>query len=83
VCGGRFGDVAVAARDRVAADRQGAAVVYDGASGSFLMTPLSHTVYSVGLFLALVALWLWSKRRRRVSEMVKRAVAAMTRNEAA
>jgi uncharacterized membrane protein len=80
---GRFGDVAVAARDCVAADREGVAVVYDGRSGSFLMAPLSHTVYGAGLFLALVALWLWQKRRRRVSQMVKRAVAAMARDDAA
>jgi uncharacterized membrane protein len=83
VRGGRFGDVAVAARDRVAPDRQGIAVVYDGDSGSFLMTPLSHTVYGLGLFLALVALLLWSQRRRRVSRMVKRALATMARDDEA
>jgi hypothetical protein len=42
------------------------------------MTPLTHTAYSISLFLALTALWLWSKRRRRVSRMVKRAVADMS-----
>jgi uncharacterized protein (TIGR03382 family) len=47
------------------------------------MTPISHTVYGVGLFLALVALWLWTQRRRRVSRMVKRALAAMARDDAA
>lgn len=41
------------------------------------MTPLSHTIYGAALFLALVALWQWTKRRRRVSRMVKRAVAVM------
>jgi len=47
------------------------------------MSPLSHTIYGVGLFLALVALWLWSQRRRRVSRMVKRALETMSREDAA
>jgi hypothetical protein len=41
------------------------------------MTPLTQTLYAVLLFLALVSLWLWIKRRRRISQMVKRAVASM------
>jgi hypothetical protein len=41
------------------------------------MTPLSHTLYTVTLFLALLSLWLWVKRRRRMSRLVKRAVASM------
>lgn len=47
------------------------------------MTPYAHTIYSVGLFFALVALWQWSKRRRRVSRMVKRAVTEMARRDIA
>jgi hypothetical protein len=43
------------------------------------MTPAANTIYAVTLFLALVALWLWVKRRQRVSRMVKRAVAEMTK----
>lgn len=45
------------------------------------MTPLTHTIYSLSLFLALTALWLWSKRRRRVSRMVKRAVTEMSHHD--
>jgi MYXO-CTERM domain-containing protein len=45
------------------------------------MTALSHTIYSVGLFLALVALWLWAKRRRRVARMVRRAVSDLARTD--
>jgi hypothetical protein len=47
------------------------------------MAPLSNTIYAAGLFLALVALWLWTKRRRRVSRMVRRALESMSRDEAA
>jgi len=47
------------------------------------MTPLSHTIYAVGLFLALVALRLWSQRRQRISRMVTRAVETMSREDAA
>jgi hypothetical protein len=43
------------------------------------MTPLSHTLYAVALFLALICLYLWVKRRRRMSDMVKRAVSGMAR----
>src|SRR6202008_2714754 len=57
----------VASRARAEANRQGAARLHDYRPGPFLMTPLSHTIFGVGLFLALVALWLWSQRRRRVS----------------
>ena len=31
------------------------------------MAPVAHTLYSVNLFLALVALKLWCERRHRVS----------------
>jgi hypothetical protein len=41
------------------------------------MTPLSHTLYAVALFSALVCLLFWVKRRRRMSYMVKRALAGM------
>jgi hypothetical protein len=47
------------------------------------MSPVAHTTYAIGLFLALVALWLWSGRRRRMSQMVSRAVRAMNQNDAA
>jgi hypothetical protein len=43
------------------------------------MSPAAQTVYAVALFLALVSLWLWGKRRRRVSRMVKRAMAELTK----
>lgn len=43
------------------------------------MSPLSNTIYAVALFLALVSLWLWGKRRRRVSRMVRRAVESMAK----
>jgi hypothetical protein len=44
------------------------------------MTPVANTIYAVTLFLALTALWLWAKRRRRVSRAVKRAVAELTKD---
>jgi hypothetical protein len=47
------------------------------------MDPLSNTIYAAGLFLALAALLLWNKRRRRVSRMVRRALASMSKDEAA
>lgn len=47
------------------------------------MPASSHTIYTITLFLALVSLWLWSKRRRRISRMVKRAVESMNRDSAA
>lgn len=43
------------------------------------MAPLSNTIYAIALFLALVSLWLWAKRRRRVSRMVRRAVESMSK----
>jgi len=45
------------------------------------MTPLAHTLYAVALFFALVCLYLWVKRRRRMSHMVKRALAGMARQD--
>jgi hypothetical protein len=47
------------------------------------MSPLSNTIYAVGLFLALVGLRLWAQRRRRISRMVRRAVETMSREDAA
>jgi len=47
------------------------------------MTPVAHTIYSVGLFFSLLALLLWLKRRHRVSEMVKRAVSDIARQDRA
>jgi hypothetical protein len=43
------------------------------------MTPLAQTLYAVALFAALLCLYLWTKRRRRVSQMVKRAVTGLSR----
>ena len=43
------------------------------------MTPLAQTLYAVALFAALICLYLWAKRRRRVSQMVKRAVSELAR----
>lgn len=40
------------------------------------MTPESHTIYSVCLFLSLASLLLWSKRRHRVSRLVRKGLAA-------
>jgi hypothetical protein len=74
--------MAVAAGDGGAADRQRAPRVCRG-SGTILMDPLSNTIYAAGLFLALAALLLWNKRRRRVSRMVRRALASMSKDEAA
>jgi hypothetical protein len=36
------------------------------------MAPISHTVFAVSLFFALVALWLWAKRRRRAADSARR-----------
>lgn len=47
------------------------------------MTPIAHTFYSLALFFALVSLSLWAKRRRRVSDIVKRAVSGLTRSDEA
>jgi hypothetical protein len=41
------------------------------------MAPISNTIFAVSLFFALVALSLWAKRRRRVSESARRAMAAI------
>ena len=38
------------------------------------MSPVSQTIFAVGLFLALVALWLWSKRRRRMTGVLRRSI---------
>ena len=43
------------------------------------MTALSQTFYSLALFSALISLWQWIKRRRRVSNSIKRAVQSMAR----
>ncbi len=40
------------------------------------MTPESHTIYSVSLFLSLASLLLWSKRRHRASRPVRRGLAS-------
>jgi hypothetical protein len=45
------------------------------------MTPLSQTLYAVALFSALVCLMFWVRRRRRMAQMVKRALAGMAREE--
>jgi hypothetical protein len=44
------------------------------------MTPLSHTGYTVALFFALLSLWFWVKRRRRISRSMKRAITEMSRD---
>ena len=44
------------------------------------MSPLSNTLYAAALFLALVSLWLWTKRRRRISRMVRRAVSELAKD---
>jgi hypothetical protein len=41
------------------------------------MAPVSHTIFSLSLFFALVALLIWSKRRRRASESARRVAAGM------
>jgi len=46
------------------------------------MTPLSNTIYAVGLFLALVALWLWTQRRQRVVP-IRQTVETTSREDAA
>jgi LPXTG-motif cell wall-anchored protein len=38
------------------------------------MTPISNTIYTVALFLALVALLFWLKRRRRASGVLRRSI---------
>jgi len=45
------------------------------------MSPLSNTIYAVALFLALVFLRKWTKRRNRLRRMVRRGVSAMAKNE--
>jgi hypothetical protein len=75
-------DVEVAARDGKPAHRQRTSLLHDSGSGTFLMTAQDHTIYTIGLFLALLSLWQWSKRRRRVSRMVTRAVKSISRETA-
>jgi hypothetical protein len=41
------------------------------------MTPLSHTLYSITLFLALVTLNLWTGRRHRVKRTSRTPVLLM------
>jgi hypothetical protein len=41
------------------------------------MTPASHTLYSLTLFLALAALKLWSERRHRIPSLVRAGAASM------
>jgi hypothetical protein len=43
------------------------------------MTALSQTFYSLALFSALLTLWQWVKRRRRLSNSVRRAIEGLTR----
>ena len=45
------------------------------------LTPFAHTLYTLALFTALVSLWWWVKRRRRMTEVVKRAVASLSKRE--
>ena len=47
------------------------------------MSPVEQTIYAIGLFSALATLWLWSSRRRRVSQMVSRAVRSMNQTDTA
>jgi len=66
-------------------NREGLTLLHGGGTGTFLitditMTPASNSIYAVALFLALVSLWCWTKRRRRVSRMVKRAVASLSKD---
>jgi hypothetical protein len=43
------------------------------------MSPGSQTIYSIGLFLALIALLVWSRRRNRVAvNFRRRVVSALT-----
>jgi hypothetical protein len=77
-------DLEVPARRGEKANREGAPVLYGPAAGSFLitdirMTPDSRPLYAVTLLLAFLSLWLWMKRRRRIAQMVKRAVASMVK----
>jgi hypothetical protein len=46
------------------------------------MSPIDQTIFAVGLFLALVALWMWSKRRRRISRVLRGTIlaASLTQN---
>jgi hypothetical protein len=37
------------------------------------MSPISNTIFAVSLFFALVALWLWAKRRRRLADSAGRS----------
>lgn len=39
------------------------------------MTPMQHTLYTITLFLALNALWLWSKRRNRAARRYRASLA--------
>jgi hypothetical protein len=41
------------------------------------MAPISQTIFSVSLFLALVALLRWAKRRQRASESARRTADGM------
>jgi hypothetical protein len=45
------------------------------------MSPLSNTTYAIALFLALVFLGKWTKRRNRLRQMVRRGVSAMAKND--
>jgi hypothetical protein len=38
------------------------------------MAPVSHTIFAVSLFFALIALWQWLERRRRASESARPVV---------
>jgi hypothetical protein len=46
------------------------------------MTPVSNSIFAIALFLALASLRSWTKRRRRASKMVKRAVASLSKDPA-
>ena len=43
-------------------------MVWNGLSRGKTMTPTANTIYSVGLFLALIVLSVWTKRRRSRGE---------------
>jgi uncharacterized protein (TIGR03382 family) len=44
------------------------------------MTPLSHTGYTIALFFALLSLWYWTRRRRRISRSMKKAISDLSRD---
>lgn len=46
------------------------------------MAPIANTIYAISLFFALVALWLWAKRRRRVSDSLRRSIVATVSGKA-